>query len=148
MTWKPHVTVAAIIEKDSKFLMVEENCTGNIVINQPAGHLEDNETLVDAVIRETLEETAWHFTPTQITGIYQWKAPRTQQSFIRVCFSGYCTEQEINRPLDEGILRTLWLSREDMELANNLRSTMVLKGVDDYLSGQQYPLDLIQTVPT
>ncbi len=147
MNWKPHVTVAAIIERDSRFLMVEEICGGDAVINQPAGHLEDNETLLDAVIRETLEETAWDFTPTNITGIYQWQTPHTHKTYLRVCFSGYCNQHHGNLPLDEGIIRALWLTRTEIERLN-CRSSMVLRCIDDYLSGQQYPLNLIQSIPT
>jgi len=145
MIWKPHATVAAIIEKDSKFLMVEEICNGAKVINQPAGHLDDNETLIDAVIRETLEETAWHFNPTNITGIYQWKSTRKNQTFLRVCFTGNCTHYEQNQALDTGILQTLWMTRPEIEQAN-LRSPMVMKVLDDYLAGHRYPLNLLHIV--
>jgi len=145
MTWKPHVTVAAIIEDDGKFLMIEEISDGECVINQPAGHLEPNEDLINAVIRETLEETAWHFTPSMITGIYQWTSPNDGKTFLRVCFTGQCDRHEAEQALDEGIIRTLWLSREDL-LDAPLRSPMVLQGIDDYLAGNRYPLELLTLV--
>jgi len=86
MSWYPHATVAAVIEREGKYLMVEERTSDGIVLNQPAGHLEDNESLIEAVIRETLEETAWHFTPSAITGVYRWRHPANHSTFLRVCF--------------------------------------------------------------
>ena len=88
MTWKPHMTVAAMIENEGRFLLVQENVSGKSVLNQPAGHLEDDETLIEAVIRETLEETAWHFQPESVTGIYRWRHPEKQKTFMRVTFAG------------------------------------------------------------
>lgn len=143
MTWKPHVTVAAIIEHDARFLMIEEISNGEVVINQPAGHLEPNEGFSDAVVRETLEESAWHFTPTEITGIYLWTSPTSAQTFLRVCFTGHCHHQEAERTLDDGIIRALWLPREEIARAR-LRSPMVLQGIDDYLAGRRYPLELLR----
>ena len=147
MTWHPHITVAAIIERDNHFLMVEENCAGAIVINQPAGHLEQDENLVDAVIRETLEETAWHIIPTAIVGIYQWTNSNDRQSFIRVCFSGDCLRHESERELDQGILRALWLTHHDLEgEMHRLRSPMVMRCVHDYLAGHRYPLNILNDI--
>jgi len=143
MIWKPHVTVAAIIERDARFLMIEETVNGKLVVNQPAGHLEPNEALSDAVIRETLEESAWHFTPTLITGIYQWTVPKSNKTFLRVCFTGHCDRYEPDRELDDGIDRVMWLTRDEIARCK-LRSPMVLQGIDDYLSGQRYPLGLFQ----
>ncbi len=143
MTWKPHVTVAAIIERDAHFLMIEEIVNEEVVVNQPAGHLEPHESLSDAVIRETLEESAWHFTPTNITGIYLWTSPKTRQTFLRVCYAGQCEQHDISRPLDEGIVRAIWMTREEIA-QTRLRSPMVLKGIDDYLSGQRYPMELFK----
>jgi len=145
MTWKPHVTVAAIIEQDGKFLMVEEISDGETVINQPAGHLNDNEDLVTAVIRETLEETTRDFTPSMITGIYQWTSSRDGKTFLRVCFCGDCGQHNPELELDEGILRTLWLTRDEL-LGASLRSPMVICCIDDYLAGKRYPLDLLSLV--
>ena len=110
MIWKPHVTVAAVVSKDNKYLMVEENCEGRVVYNQPAGHLEEGENLVDAVIRETLEETAWHIEPCAITGIYQWKHPDKEKTFLRVCFHAKLLDHDPSITLDDGIIRALWMS--------------------------------------
>ena len=145
MTWKPHVTVAAIIENEGKYLMIEEVCNGKTVINQPAGHLEDKETLINAVIRETLEESAWHFTPEIITGIYQWTAPSSGKTYLRVCFYGSCNHHEPERRLDDDIIRSLWLSRNEL-LHAPLRSPLVLLGIDDYLAGKRYPLELLTSL--
>lgn len=139
------MTVAAIIERNNKFLMIEEICAHKKVINQPAGHLEDKEDLIQAVIRETLEETAWHFTPEIITGIYQWTVPENGETYLRICFSGQCSQHAPERELDNGIIRTLWLERDEL-LHLSLRSPLVLLGIDDYLSGKHYPLELLTLV--
>ncbi len=151
MVWKPHTTVAAIIERDNKFLMVEELIDGEHVYNQPAGHLDPDETLIDAVIRETREESAWHFTPEAVTGIYLWKQPDSKdkpgKTFVRVAVCGGCADHDPDQALDDGIIRACWISRN--ELANNnyqLRSPMVLDCIDDYLAGKRYPLDLLINV--
>lgn len=146
MTWKPHATVAAIIEHDGKFLMVEENVNGEIVCNQPAGHLDPNESLIDAVIRETQEETGWEFIPEALLGVYLWKKPNTETAFLRFAFCGTCSNQQADQKLDDGILRALWLSKEELQNKHNLRSPMVLRNIEDYLSGQRYPLEILTTV--
>jgi 8-oxo-dGTP pyrophosphatase MutT (NUDIX family) len=147
MTFRPDVTVAAVVERDDRFLIVEEVVSGRRVFNQPAGHLEDHETLVEAVIRETLEETAWHFTPQAVTGIYQWRNPENDRSFLRVAFAGVCHRHEGWRPLDEGICRALWVDRgELLHDRDRLRSPMVLACIDDYLAGHRYSLDLVRGV--
>ncbi|HUO81858.1 MAG TPA: NUDIX hydrolase [Gammaproteobacteria bacterium] len=144
MVWKPDVTVAAVIEREGRFLLVEERVSGRVVFNQPAGHVEDGETLRDAVIRETLEETAWHFEPDALIGIYLWKSRARKRSFLRIAFSGACHAREAQQPLDEGILRAVWLSREQLAAQHGrLRSPMVLRCIDDYLSGARYPQDLL-----
>ena len=145
MTWKPHVTVAAVIEQHGRFLMVEEIIRGRRVLNQPAGHLEPGESLIDAVIRETLEETAWHFMPESLVGIYRLPEDRHGRTFLRFCFTGSCQHLEDERELDEGIERTVWLDRSAV-LSGRIppRSPMVLRSIDDYLSGQRYPLSLLQ----
>ena len=133
MTWKPDVTVAAIIENEGRFLMVEEHVGHRLVINQPAGHLEVNESFTAAVVRETLEETAWHFVPDSLTGIYLWQHPERNVSFLRVTFCGKVSDHDPDRPLDHGIKRTLWLSREELEQKQaQLRSRMVAQRVDEY----------------
>lgn len=144
MVWKPHVTVAAILERDGRFLLVEERVKGREVINQPAGHLDDGESLVQAVVRETHEETRWRMEPTQLVGVYRRRNPGNGETFVRVCFTGRLTEEDSSARLDDGILRTLWLSRQEIAAENGrLRSPMVLRCVDDYLEGRRYPLDLI-----
>jgi len=146
MTWKPHATVAAIVEQNGQFLMVEENVNGKIVYNQPAGHLDPDESLVEAVIRETQEETAWLFTPEALVGVYLWSQPNSDRSFLRFAFCGTCSNHQANQQLDDGILRALWLSKAELENSKKLRSPMVMQNIDDYLSGQRYPLDILSTV--
>jgi len=147
MTWKPHVTVAAMVENEGRFLMVEEAIDGQIVYNQPAGHLEDGEGLLEAVIRETLEETAWSVVPVALCGIYRWRHEATGKTYLR--FSFICrTEQEFrDRQLDKDIVRCLWLSREELaRMAGSMRSPLVLHCVDDYLAGNTYPLSLLNDI--
>ena len=144
MIWKPHATVASIVEKNNQFLMVEEISNGLIVYNQPAGHLEPGESFYDAVIRETSEETAWTFKPELITGIYLWKqsnnSTENQRTFLRVAFCGECYDHQAEQALDEGILRAVWMTREEIiEKRTQLRSPMVLQCIDDYLAGKRYP---------
>ena len=142
MTWTPRVTVAAVIERNGRFLMVEEESDGKAVFNQPAGHLDPGESPVQAAIRETLEETAWHFQPVAVVSVYLWTYRVTGVSYFRVAFCGDCTGHEPDRPLDHGILRAVWLTREELP-KERLRSPMVLRTLDDYLAGRRYPLDLI-----
>ncbi len=146
MVWKPHVTVAAIIEREGKFLMVEEDVDGEIVYNQAAGHLEPEENLIDAVIRETREETAWLFKPKALVGIYLWPQANTQRTFLRFAFCGTCSDHRSEQKLDEGILRTLWLNKEELTNCKKLRSPMVLQNINDYLAGQRQPLEILSNV--
>jgi ADP-ribose pyrophosphatase YjhB (NUDIX family) len=145
MIWTPHTTVASVIEKEGRFLMIEElTSNGESVINQPAGHLEEAESLIDAVIRETREETAWGFIPESLVGIYRWQVPPAEATYLRFCFYGSCHNHQPHLPLDEGILGTVWLTRDELaEHADRLRSPMVLRCVDDYLAGYRYPLALL-----
>lgn len=148
MLWKPHLTVAAIAERDGAFLMVEEDIDGRLVLNQPAGHLDDAESLLEAVRRETLEETAWHFRPEAITGCYRWRNPVNEETFVRVVFCGTCIEHEPTRILDQGIRRTLWMRYSEIEAASGaLRSPLVLQCLKDYLSGTRFPLTMIRDIP-
>ena len=149
MVWKPDVTVAAVAERDGKFLFVEERASGRVVINQPAGHLEDGETFLEAVVRETLEETAWQFAPTALLGVYVWRPPHQSRTFLRVAFTGELDGHDPARPLDHGILRTRWLSRDELLAPRlRLRSPLVTQCVDDYLAGARYPLGLLNHLIT
>ena len=144
MIWKPDVTVAAVIEREGRFLMVEERVGQSLVINQPAGHLEPNESLIEATVRETLEETAWRFEPEAVCGVYLWRHPERDVTYLRVAFAGRVTEQLQERSLDQGIQQALWLSRDELaQRATELRSSLVLRCIDDYLSGNRYPLELL-----
>lgn len=145
MPWTPHVTVAAIVERQGRFLVVEERVRGALVINNPAGHLEEGESFVAAVRRETLEETGREFVPEAITGIYLWKSPRLSVTFLRIAFCGREMRHYPERPLDRGIVGALWLSRAELaDGSHRLRSPLVLRCVDDYLAGRRFPLDLLQ----
>ena len=147
MVWKPHTTVAAIIERDNKFLMVEELVNNERVFNQPAGHLDPDESLTDAVIRETLEETAWNFTPEAITGIYLWKHPDSGESFLRVAFCGVGDTHQPQLALDDGIIQAVWMSRDELiQQQQQLRSPMVINCIDDYKSGKRFPMDMLVNV--
>ena len=145
MIWKPNVVVAAIVERDGKFLLVEEKAEGKLVLNQPAGHLDEGESLMQAVVRETLEETAWHFTPEALLGVYRWPHPTKGITYLRFAFTGRVTRQETNRALDHDIVRALWLSPEEIraERARH-RSPQVERCLNDYLAGRRYPLDLLK----
>ena len=145
--WKPHATVATVIERDSQFLMVEEIAGGKPVYNQPAGHLDPNESLVEAAIRETREETAWNFFPEYISGIYRWDQTSSNRCFLRVTFVGSCDDYKKDQPLDDSIIRALWLTRDEIAAQpEKLRSPMVLRCIDDYLDGKKYPLELLTDI--
>lgn len=144
MIWKPHVTVAAVIERDGKFLLVEEKADGAVVFNQPAGHLEEGEGLIQAVMRETLEETGWPFSPQALLGAYLWRNPRTQITYLRFAFIGAVESQAPQRPLDNGILRAVWMTLEEIrQAAPRHRSPQVQRCIDDFLSGRHFPLSFI-----
>ena len=144
MVWKPDVTVAAVVERDGRFLLVEEETSEGIRLNQPAGHLEPNESIVDAVVRETLEETAYDFEPAQLTGIYRWSKPGSELSYLRFAFAGHLGEHRPERPLDTGILRTVWLTRDEiLASTERLRSPLVIRCIEDYLSGKRYAVDVL-----
>jgi len=146
MIWKPYVTVAAIIERDGKFLLVEEQADGDdsVVLNQPAGHLDEAEGLIHAVMRETLEETGWHFLPQALLGAYLWQNHRTRITYLRFAFTGIVQSHEPQRPLDQGILRAVWMSPEEIRQSQpRHRSPQVQRCIDDFLTGRRYPLDFI-----
>jgi 8-oxo-dGTP pyrophosphatase MutT (NUDIX family) len=147
MTWRPDLTVAAVTERDGRFLIVEERIGGQLVFNQPAGHVEDGEVLADAVIRETREETAWGFVPAAVLGCYLWRNPRNGRTTLRVAFRGEVHDHRPEQPLDRGIQAALWRTRAELAARpERLRSPLVLRCIDDYLSGRSYPLDLLQSL--
>jgi len=140
----PEVTVAAIVERDSRFLIVEERIAGRLVLNQPAGHLEDRETLVDAVIRETREESAWRFHPEAMVGTYLWRNPHTGRSYLRFAFCGSVDDHQPLQPLDTGIVRAVWLTHAQLlAQSQRLRSPLVLRCLEDYLLGRRSGLDAV-----
>ena len=142
-----HLTVAAVVERQGRYLVVEESVDGRRVINQPAGHVEPGETLHDAVVRETLEETAWHFEPAAVTGVYLWRHPGTSERFLRVAFCGDLGEHDSARPLDAEILQAVWLSRAELEQRDDiLRSPMVLRAIADYEADVRLPIDSLPSV--
>ena len=142
--WKPNVTVAAIIERDGHFLLVEEEADGAVLVNQPAGHLEYGETLLDAARREVREETGHEFEPASVVGVYLYPNPRVDIVYLRFCFAGSAKVPSGQVQLDEGIIRTLWLNREEIgELGERLRSDMVTRCIDDYLAGRRYSLEML-----
>lgn len=147
MPQRPRVTVAAVIERHQRFLMIEECASGRLVLNQPAGHVEAGESLEAAVARETLEESAWHFRPTALVGIYLWNNSLNGQTFLRAVYTGEALKHEPGLALDDGIVRALWMTRDEIEAAAaRLRSPMVLGCVEDYLAGRRYPLHVVSSL--
>jgi 8-oxo-dGTP pyrophosphatase MutT (NUDIX family) len=143
--WKPNVTVAALIERNGAFLLVEEETDDGIRFNQPAGHLDAGESLVAACAREALEETAWHFVPTALVGVYQWPRPRGDITYLRFAFAGTLGAHEEGRALDAGILRAVWMTPAEIEATRaGHRSPLILQCVQDWLAGRRYPLELLR----
>ena len=146
----PAATVAAVIERAGRFLMVIEQCEDGLRINQPAGHLEAGESLIDACVRETLEETAHPFVPEALVGIYLWRRslPPAGRAFLRFAFTGSVGEAIAGRALDDGIVDAVWLSADELaQRRAEHRSPLVMQCVEDYLRGRRYPLDLLFTHP-
>ena len=147
--WTPHATVATIVEKDGKFLLVEENRLINtqgdfgIVYNQPAGHVDEGESIMAAAIRETFEETRWQVKLKHLVGIYIFTAPANGVTYHRYCFAAEATVHQASSQLDDGILDAKWFSWEEIQQLDNLRSTLVKRCIQDHLDGKHYPLDLI-----
>ena len=143
MVWRPSATVAAVIERDGKFLFVEEMQEGRRVLNQPAGHLDPGETLIAACEREVMEETAHRFEPTALVGIYRWYYQPADVTFLRFCFSGKILSVETT-PLDKEILALHWLSAQELkDKTPQHRSPLVQQCVDDYLAGNNFPLAVL-----
>ncbi|SEI59333.1 NUDIX domain-containing protein [Azotobacter beijerinckii] len=144
MDWQAHVTVATIVEDNGLFLLVEELQDGRTVLNQPAGHLEPNETLLEAALRETMEETGWQVELTAVIGIYLYTAPNSV-TYQRICFAARPLRPIDGYRLDEGIIAPRWLSREELLAQRECwRSPLVLRCIDDYLAGERFPLSLIR----
>lgn len=144
MIWKPNVTVAAVVMRDGKFLLVEEETEAGLAFNQPAGHLEAGESLIDAVIRETLEETAYHFKPTHLIGVYNWKHPGKDVTYLRFAFGGELRGFEAERELDEGIVAARWLTFDEVKATQaRHRSPLILRCIEDQIAGKAGPLDLL-----
>lgn len=144
MIWTPHVTVAAVVEREGRFLLVEEETDLGVRFNQPAGHLEEHETVLEAVVRETLEETGWHFRPVHLLGVYRWRSPHSGVTYLRFAFTGMLGDYEADRPLDKGILRAIWLTPEEIRaLQSQHRSPQVQRCVEDYLAGKRFSLSSV-----
>ena len=159
--WKPNVTVAAVIERDfggvRKFLLVEEETRDGLKLNNPAGHLDPGESPEQGCVRETLEETAFRFKPTALVGIYFSRFERFQAgqakpldiTYLRFTFCGELGEHVAGQPLDHGIVRTVWLSADEIRACVAMhRSPLLLSSLEHYLAGQRFPLDLITTDPS
>ena len=147
--WKPTVTVAAVIEREGRYLLVEEETDDGVRLNQPAGHLDENESLVEACARETLEESAWQFVPTALVGIYQWQRPQKDITYLRFVFAGTLGAFDAKRKLDDGILRSLWMTLEEVRNSQDRhRSPLVLQCIVDHQAGQRIPLTAINHYPS
>jgi 8-oxo-dGTP pyrophosphatase MutT (NUDIX family) len=144
MARTPDITVAAVTETAGRFLVVEERINRRLVFNQPAGHVEHGETLLAAIVREVREETAWGFEPQALIGVYIWRNPASGRSYMRFAFTGKVKDHDAAQRLDRGIVRTHWLSREDLqEREPRLRSPLVMRCIEDYLGGTRLPLEPI-----
>lgn len=151
--WKPSVTAAAVIERDGRFLFVEENTTEGLRLNQPAGHLDPGESLVQAVVREALEETAGHVEPTACVGIYMSRsrneAAGTDDTYLRFAFACRLISFDEKLPLDKGIVRAVWLTPDEARAQRKIhRSPLVMRTLEDYLAGRRFPLEMIYTHPS
>jgi len=142
--WKPNVTVAAIVEREGRFLLVEEKTDDGLMLNQPAGHLEANESLVEGAARESLEETAYEFTPEYLVGVYRWQHPDRNLTYLRFAFAGSLGTHHPERALDTGIVRALWLTAAQVRASRGRhRSPLVVRCMEDYQRGARAPLDLL-----
>ncbi|MFC5437453.1 NUDIX hydrolase [Rhodanobacter umsongensis] len=146
--WRPHVTVACVVAEGDRYLMVEEAVNGRLVYNQPAGHLDDGESLAAAALRETLEETGWTVELQHLIGVHQWRSTEHGDAVMRFSFAARAVSHDPGRPLDTGISRALWMSRAEIAaLGERLRSPLVLLSIDAWLGGQRLPLDALGYLP-
>jgi|SRR5438105_12581179 len=151
--WKPSVTVAAVIERDGRFLLVEEHTPEGLRLNTPAGHLDPGESPLEGAVREALEETARVFTPDRFLGVYLARFQRPDRpedvTYLRLAFGGSAGEADAARPLDTGIVRTLWMTLGEVRASRDRhRSALVLRCIEDYAAGRRYPLDTVYTDAT
>lgn len=146
MSFTPHITVASLVEDNGRFLFVREHTSRGIAINQPAGHLEANETLQQAAMREALEETGWHIEPFAVTGLYLYQAPNGV-TYQRLCFAARPLRQQPDAVLDKEIIEPLWLTPEQLlACQSEWRSPLVMHCLQDYLSGSRYPLAMLKGI--
>lgn len=144
MPARHHITVASVVQRDGRFLFVEETVGGDLVLNQPSGHWEDGETLIDGAIREALEETGWDVRPTALLGIYEYEPAGLGYGFLRFAFLADAVRHHADRPLDDGIAAAVWLTPDELRAASaRHRSPMVQRAVDDALAGRSLPLSVI-----
>jgi len=144
MSWSPHVTVACVVEREGRYLCVEETIEGGLVINQPSGHWEEDETLIAGAVRETLEETGWDVHPTALIGVYEYQPPQLDYCFLRFAFAAEALRHHPDRPLDTGIARAVWLTPAELNAASDRhRSPMVAQVIADHRAGRRFPLDLL-----
>ena len=147
-TGKIDITVAAVIESGGRFLLVEEEASGKIVFNQPAGHLEPDEAITDAAIREVFEETGFDFRPDSLLGIYRWSCAEADTTFLRITFCGDAQAPAVAPVLDDGIIAAHWMTLAQISAHEaRLRSPMVRRCIDDFIAGTRYPLDVISEIP-
>jgi 8-oxo-dGTP pyrophosphatase MutT (NUDIX family) len=145
--WCPHVTVACVVADGDRYLMVEEEVNGRLAYNQPAGHLDDKESLISAAVRETLEETGWTVELEHLIGVHQWRSTEHGDGVVRFSFAARALGHDPHRPLDKGIARALWLTRDEIAaLGERLRSPLVLMSIDAWLAGQRYPLGMLHSL--
>ncbi|WP_266171954.1 NUDIX hydrolase [Dyella subtropica] len=142
--WCPRVTVACVVADGDRYLMVEEEVNGRIAYNQPAGHLEDGESLASAAVRETLEETGWTVSLEYLVSVNQWRSTEHGESVLRFSFAARAFSHDPQRPLDKGIRRALWLTRAEIAaLGHQVRTPLVLQSIDTWLTGQRVPLSVL-----
>ena len=144
MQWLPHVTVATVVEKNGKYLMVEEHSSSGLVFNQPAGHLEENETLQQAAVRETYEESGWTVELTGLLGLSIYHSTHNNTTYHRTTFFAKAISHNKSQKLDRGIERAVWMSYEEiLAVSKRMRSPLVIRSIEQYLDGQRYPLEFI-----